>query len=290
MVPEVAIIYDWENRWALDQMQGLLNGGGLDVKSRPGDPKQYGPTVLDHYSAFWRMGIPVDIIDMSCDFSNYKLVVAPMLYMQREGIVEKLRTFVEKGGTLVGTYWSGLVNENDLCFQSFAPYGMQDVFGLYSEEIDALYPNQTNTMKMSGSGEEYTLRDMCDVVHVSTAQVLGTYQSDYYAGYPALTLNYFGFGQAYYLCARAGRDFYKDFYEEIAEDLQLEKALDNASLPDGVTANLRKNEEEEIAIVQNFNAHPVVVRAVTDIETGEYTTHIQLPPYGIRFLLKEDIM
>lgn len=293
VVPEVAIIYDWENRWALDQMQGLLNGGGMDVKSRPGDPKHYGPTVLEHYEAFWRMGIPVDIVDMSCDFSNYKLVVAPMLYMQREGIVEKLRSFVEKGGTLVGTYWSGLVNENDLCFQSFAPYGMQDVFGLYSEEIDALYPDQRNTMVMSASGAEYELKDMCDVVHVSTAQVLGTYKDDYYAGNPALTLNYFGFGQAYYLCARANQAFYKDFYEEIAEDLQLEKALDNANLPHNVTASLRKNDEEEIAIVQNFNPFPTTVsleNAVTDIETGEYTTHIKLEPYGIRFLLKDDVM
>ena len=74
--------------------------------------------------------------------------------MQREGIVEKLRAFVDKGGTLVGTYWSGLVNENDLCFESFAPHGLQDVFGLYSEEIDALYPGQHNSLVLCGSGKE----------------------------------------------------------------------------------------------------------------------------------------
>ncbi len=287
--PEVAIIYDWENRWALDEMQGLINAGGNDIKNRPGDPKHYSNTVLDHYEAFWRMGVAVDIIDMSCDFSGYKLVVAPMLYMQREGIVEKLRSFVENGGTLIGTYWSGLVNENDLCFEGFAPNGLQDVFGLYSEEIDALYPYQSNSMVMNLSGETYKLTDLCDVVKVSTAQVLGTYESDYYAGMPALTCNYFGKGMAYYLCARAEKGFYRDLYEDIAEDLDLERALDGAILPENVTASLRKGDGYDVAIVQNFNTTAQSVSLeypVVDLETGEKTTFIQLPPYGVRFLKK----
>lgn len=288
--PEVAVIYDWENRWALDQMQGLLNTPGTDIKRRPGDPKHYSNTVLEHYEAFWRMGVPVDIVDMSCDFSGYKLVVAPMLYMQRENIVEKLRSFVENGGTLVGTYWSGLVNENDLCFESFAPYGMQDVFGLYSEEIDALYPHQSNSMVMSATGATYSLRDLCDVVHVFTAQVLGTYQQDYYAGLPALTLNRFGKGAAYYLCARADKDFYRDLYAEIADDIGLERALGSAVLPKNVTASLRKGDGYEVAIVQNFNAAAVSVcleEPYTDIESGETSTFVHLEPYGVRFLRRE---
>ena len=288
--PEVAIIYDWENRWALDSMQGLLNAPGKDIKNRPGDPKHYSNTMLDHYEAFWRMGIPVDIIDMSFDLSGYKLVVAPMLYMQRENIVEKLRAFVENGGTLVGTYWSGLVNENDLCFESFAPYGLQDVFGLYSEEIDALYPHQSNTMVVNNTGDEYKLTDLCDVVHVSTAQVLATYKEDYYAGSPALTVNEFGKGAAYYLCARADKAFYRDLYEEIADDIDLERALGNAILPQNVTAGLRKGDGYDVAIVQNYNTHSVSIsldQPMTDIETGETTTFIQLAPYGVRFLLKK---
>ena len=290
--PEVAIIYDWENRWALDEVQGLINVPGTDIKRRPGDPKHYSNTVLDHYEAFWRMGIPVDIVDMSFDLSGYKLVVAPMLYMQRENIVEKLRSFVENGGTLVGTYWSGLVNENDLCFESFAPYGLQDVFGLYSEEIDALYPYQSNTLVINNTGEEYKLTDLCDVVHVSTAQVLGTYKEDYYAGTPALTVNCFGKGAAYYLCARAEKALYRDLYEEIADDLDLERALDGAILPENVSASLRKGEDGEVAIVMNFNTESKSVSLdapVTDLETGEKTTHIRLAPYQVRFLRKETI-
>ena len=275
--PEVAIIFDQENRWAINEAQALLNGH---------DKMQYVETIREHYAPFWKMGISVDVIDPSCDISGYKLVIAPMLYMQREGILEKMRAFVENGGTLVGTYWSGIVDETDLCFQGWAPHGLNDVFGLRSEEIDALYPEQHNTL-ICGENK-YVLSDICDIVSTTTAQVLGSYGEDFYAGKPALTMNYFGEGTAYYLCSRADADFYQDFYADIAEDLELERALD-AELPENVTASLRKGEDLEIAIVQNFNPTAQVVNVpspVTDLETGEYTTHIELAPYKAKFLVR----
>ena len=287
--PEVAIIYDWENRWALDEVQGLINGTGIDVKGRAGDPKQYGPTVLDHYSAFWRKGIPVDILDMSCDFSRYKLVIAPMLYLQREDIVEKLRTFVENGGTLIGTYWSGLVNENDLCFQGFAPNGLKDVFGLYAEEIDALWPDQKNHLVLP-CGTRYEISDYCEIVHPDTAEVLAAYGEDFYAGCPVLTKNRFGRGQAYYLAGRAGRDFFLDFYGNLAKDLALTPALGETVLPHNVTAGLRKNDTDAYVIVQNYNAEAVnfpLAGSYREFESGAPVTELALPPYGVAFLKKD---
>lgn len=73
--PEVAVIYDWENRWAIDDCQDLKN-----------DNKEYFETVEDYYKVFWRKGISVDVVNMDCDFSKYKLLVAPMLYMVRPGV------------------------------------------------------------------------------------------------------------------------------------------------------------------------------------------------------------
>ena len=286
--PEAAIIFDWENRWALDQMQGLLNNS-FENMGRPNDPKHYLPTILDNYSAFWRMGIPVDLVDMSCDFSSYKLVIAPMLYMQRENIVQKLRSFVENGGTLVGTYWSGLVNENDLCHQSFNPFGMQDLFGLYSEEIDALWPDQKNWLVMKDDGRRYELTDLCDIVKISTAEVLACYADDFYAGAPALTKNHFGKGTAYYLAARAGRDFFYDFYNALTKDLDVTRSLGSSELPANVTASLRIGPDAQFVIVQNYNAAPVsftAAAALTDFETGEAVSVINLPPYGVRIFYK----
>ena len=92
---------------------------------------------------FWKRGIPVDVIARKPRFSSYKLVVAPMLYMLQPGVAERLRAFVEKGGTLVATYWSGIVDENDLCFLGGWPGGgLREVLGIWDEEIDTLAPSE----------------------------------------------------------------------------------------------------------------------------------------------------
>ena len=124
---QTALIFDWENRWAVKDSQGPRNMG---IK--------YEQTVLSHYRAFWEQGVPVDVIDMDCDFSKYKLVVAPMLYLVRPGVGERIEQFVANGGTFVTTYWSGIVDENDLCFQGGFPGPLRKTLGIWSEEIDGL--------------------------------------------------------------------------------------------------------------------------------------------------------
>ncbi|MGN1119854.1 MAG: beta-galactosidase trimerization domain-containing protein, partial [Oscillospiraceae bacterium] len=68
----VAMIFDTESRWALDNCQGPRNCG-LD---------HFGE-MQKHYDYFWQHGINVDVLDCGCDFSGYRLVIAPMLYMYR---------------------------------------------------------------------------------------------------------------------------------------------------------------------------------------------------------------
>ena len=55
------------------------------------------------------------------------------------------------GGTLVTTYWSGIVDENDLCFLGGWPGGgLREVLGIWDEETDTLTPGERNQVVMSG--------------------------------------------------------------------------------------------------------------------------------------------
>src|SRR5699024_7664030 len=99
----VAIVYDWDNKWALNDAQGF----GMETK-------RYPQTLQQHYRTFWEKNIPVDIITKENDFMNYKLLIVPMLYLVSEETISRLETFVANGGALVMTYISGVVNENDL--------------------------------------------------------------------------------------------------------------------------------------------------------------------------------
>ena len=85
--------------------------------------------------------------------------------------------------------------------------------------------------------------------------MLATYGSDFYAGRPALTVNDFGKGQAYYMASRNDERFLDDFYGKLAADLNLLRALP-VDLPGGVTAQLRADGENKFIFVMNFNPDP----------------------------------
>ena len=106
----------------------------------------------DHYRALWELGVPIDVIDMEQDFSRYKLLVAPMLYMVRPGVGERIQQFVEAGGTFVATYWSGIVDEFDLCFLGGFPGPLRKTLGVWSEEIDALHDHDVNGIVTNDGG------------------------------------------------------------------------------------------------------------------------------------------
>ena len=248
---QVAILFDWENRWAIDDMQGPRNIG-----------MHYKETVQQHYKAFWKMGIPTDFVDMSCDISKYKVLVAPMMYLLRNGFEQKIKAFVEAGGTLITTYWSGIVNETDLCYLEGTPHGLMDVVGLRSEEIDGLFDGETNSASATTSSwltqsESYTCSELCDLIIPSTAKTLMTYNEDFYTNQPALTVNSFGQGQAYYIATKFEDKFYDDFYAQVLEELGIKRPLDTA-LPEGIIITDR----EGYLFIQNFNREAVIIPAL----------------------------
>lgn len=284
--PQCALIFDWENRWAVENAHGPRNCG-----------IGYNETVLSFHRAFWKLGVPVDIADMECDFSGYRLVVAPMLYLCRAGIQQKLADFVRNGGTLLGTYWSGITDENDLCILGGTPGGMTDLFGIHSEEIDALYDGEKNRLVMHaantqmGKKHEYTVSELCELIHCDSAETLAEYGDDFYRGKPALTVNSFGKGKAYYLAARAEDAFNEDFISALVSKAGVQASLD-AGLPKGVTASRRSGETDYI-FVENFNPTSVKVtlrKTYTDAENGEMLSGgLVLGGYEVRILTERNI-
>ncbi len=148
----------------------------------------------------------------------------------KPGLAERLERFVQDGGTLVCTYWSGIVDEHDLCFLGGFPGPLRRLLGIWSEEIDALYPDQRNAVVMDrrnalGLSGSYEVRDLCDLVHLETAEQLASYERDFYAGRPAVTVNRFGKGRAFYLAARTEDRFLDDFYGRLAAELEIPRAI-----------------------------------------------------------------
>ena len=271
---EVALIYDYENRWAVDDAAGPRNVG-----------KDYLETCVEHFRPFWSNGVAVDVIGEDHDFDSYKLLIAPMLYLLRPGVAERIERFVERGGTFVTTYFSGVVNESDLAFLDGFPGPLRKLMGVRAEETDTLYddewvaiiPSKKNGAGLSG---KYAARQWCDLLHAEGAKVLARYGGDFYKGRPALTVNEHGKGRAYYIASRNDARFHDDFYDELVQQLGLSRAL-GVTLPEGVTAVTRGG----YVFVLGFNRADVKVnlgsRAYRDVLSGKRVSgKIVFPRYG----------
>ena len=265
--PRVALLFDTQNRWALEDAQG------------PRREKYYLETVREHYRALKRRGVDVDIIDETCDFSRYALIAAPMLYMLRGDAGEGLDAFVKAGGTLVCTCLTGRVDGEDLCFLGGFPGPLRAALGVWVEETDALYDDESNAIEMNG--KTYACGTMCDLIHAETARVAGAYGRDFYAGEPCVTENRYGAGRAWYIATRPGAEFLDDFYIARLEEAGVAPLVE--ALPVGVQAVRRDGR----LFVMNFSGSDAVVRlpAGRDALSGEMAGgETTLPVNGYRII------
>ncbi|MBQ8803967.1 MAG: beta-galactosidase [Tyzzerella sp.] len=273
----VAIIYDWENRWALDDSQGFAR-----------NEKKYSKTCLDYYKALWKRGITVDVINAHGNFEKYDLVIAPMLYMTDHDTIERIETYVGNGGTFYATYMLGMVNETDLCYLGGYPAeNLKEVFGIWNEEIDTLYPGEK--VEIVSGDKAYEGMDYSELIHAKEARVLAAFNSEFYAGMPAATVNCYGKGKAYYQAFRDTGEFWDDMLDKILVELNIQPTL-KSKVPEGVCAHKREADGVEYLFVQNYSDKAVgdidVGDGYVDMESGEAVSTVSLNTYDVRILKK----
>lgn len=238
----VAILFDWNNWWAIEGTIG------------PVRDKRYVQTVRQHYSALWKQNVSVDIVFSDSDFSKYAVLIAPMLYMVKPGVAERIDQFVEQGGTFVASCFSGVANERDLAFTNGAPGPLSQTLGIWSEEIDALYPEQRNSITMKDGSGQYTCEHLCEIIHCEGAISLANYEHDFYAGMPAVTRNTVGTGSAYYIAALTEQRFLDEFYTRILAEQKIEPLL---AVPTGIEVTRRDTSYGPVFFLLNHHTDSV---------------------------------
>ncbi len=270
----VAILFDWNNWWALDAAIG------------PIQDKAYVATVRKHYQALWRRNVPVDVVFSDSDLSGYDMLIAPLLHMVKPGLAERIEALVARGGTFVTTYFSGVVDETDLAFEGY-PGPLSKVLGMRVEEIDALYDGQINHIVMADGSGSYTCARLCDIIHSEGAHVYATYGDDFYAGTPAVTENHFGDGWAYYLASDPEESFLDTFYKRLLAAYAITPLL---TTPPGVEVTLRQTERQDLLFILNHNPAeatiglPAGARYADRLRGQEISGNLRLAGYDVRIL------
>lgn len=273
---DVAIVFDWDNWWAAEYSAG------------PSKLINYHNEVSRYYKAFFRKNISVDFVSVEDDLSSYKLVVAPMLYMCKEGFDEKVRRYVQQGGNFLTTYFSGYVEDHDLVMLGGYPGKLRDILGIWVEESDALPPEENNSFVYDG--KTYPAGVLCDLMHLRGAKAVSSYESDFYAGMPVLTVNEFGNGKAYYVGTRSDEAFYAKYLGDICKELGIHAV---AEVPEGIEATVRYNENGAFLFLLNNSEEEkkiVLTKAGTDLITGSsYGENevITLQKYGVAIIQRK---
>mgnify|MGYP002260397003 CR=1 FL=1 len=227
---EVCILYSHDNEWALQQ---------------PMQPNKFF-SLREHiqlfYNALHDRNIAVDFARPAEDLSRYKLVFAPSLHLLSGGEADRLKLYVQNGGTLVSTFNTGLVDEHHIAPDSGYPHDLTDLFGLEVLEFDPLPPGEENPLIFKGTfpaSHMNTARIWCDLIEPKSCQVLATYAKDFYAGRPAMTMHTFGLGKAVYIGTMSHQHFYYDLVTWLRQMCNLHPLL---KVPDNIEVSLREKE------------------------------------------------
>ena len=266
---EAALIFDWDSRWALE------DAWGMQIQQ-----KNLRETVCALHEQLGRCGVDADVIGVEESLDRYKVVVLPMLYMVKPGFGEKIRQFVANGGTVIGTYLLGYVNDSTLAWLGgFPGDGLREVFGVTATELDTLYPGERNTAVFP-DGSKAAIQDYCELLETAdNTDVLATYGEDFYKGYAVATHHAFGKGHAYYVAARMDADG----NAKVFRAAMAQAGCTMQTLPDGVEYHCREDERAVYHFYLNTTETDKTVAVPTgaDLLTGKTVSgEVTLGRYG----------
>ena len=151
-----------------------------------------------------------------------------------------------------------------------------------------MYPDEKGQVTTK-CGKAFDAVDYCELIHAKGAKVLAEYSKDFYAGRPALTVNEYGKGKAYYQAFRDTGEFKKQILTEILNELKVEKNIPDGA-PEGVAAHKRTDGKTTYLFVENYRGDEVkgvrLGEEYEDMLTGEKTNAVCIPAYGSRILKK----
>jgi beta-galactosidase len=252
---EVAIYFDADNWWA------------LEMPAKPSADIQYLEQLRLFHAPLADKNIAVDFAFADSDFSKYKLLIAPACYLMQPGLAAKLGQFVGAGGTLVVTFFSGIVDSNERVLLGGYPASLRTLLGIEVEEWNPLMPDGGNAMSVFGNN--YRVSHWTEVVRAETAEIMSRFESGWIAGGPALTRNRFEAGTAWYLATQPEPSFYADFIAHLAAEAAVHPVL---IAPSGVQSIIRENERAKFLFLLNHTKNAVELTNETltgrDLLTG----------------------
>ena len=253
---DAAVLWDWHSWWA------------QNLDWRPSEDHDARERADAYYEALYDHHLTVDFAHPEADLSRYPLVVVPALYLMTEAAGSNLREYVENGGTLVVSYFSGIVDEHDAVHEGPYPGALRDVLGLTVEEFSPLLRGER--VRLDGpDGAGLDADVWTEFVVPRGAETVWTYADGLTAGRPAVTRHRLGEGTAWYVSTRLDAEGLATLLGRAAEDARIAPRGD---LPRDVEVVRRTGESGTFLFAINHTATDAKVPLETpgtELLTGE---------------------
>ncbi|WP_231116399.1 beta-galactosidase [Motilibacter rhizosphaerae] len=258
---DVAFLLDWNAWW------------GVELDSRPSSLVTYLDRAHAFYAALWERGTGVDFLPPDGDLSGYRLLVVPTLYLCDTATADRVRAYAEAGGTVVVTYFSGIVDEHDAVHLGGYPGAFRDLLGISVEEFFPLLPGESVQLDDGTTADTWT-----ELLHLRGAEALVRYADGPLAGVPALTRAQAGSGTAYYVATRTDAQGVGALVDRLLAETGV---VPVAQVPAGVEAVRRTSEDGSWLFLLNHSASEASVPAAgTELVTGRSVEGTVTVPAG----------
>lgn len=254
VVADVAILWDFESFWA------------EDLEWRPSVDVTHPDRIRAFYERLWRDNITVDFARPGQDLTRYRLVIAPAQYMLSASDAANLTRYVADGGTLVVSFFSAIVDENDAVHPGGYGAPLADALGVVVDEFLPL--RESAAHDLSWRGDAQTLRSNLwqEDLAVRGAEVIATYAEGPGAGGAAITRNTLGDGVGWYISTRLDAEGMQTVMREVYADA----GLAPSTAADGLEVVTRRGDTADYVIAVNHRDEPahLAVRG-TNLLTGD---------------------
>ena len=185
---DVAILYSPDSNNGLSFMPYTHDAAG-----------GYSASVQQLHGALYKANIGADFaFPFTTDFSRYKLLIVPSLYVADDALLKRISDYVHDGGHVLMTFKSGFTNENSAVRWEKAPGPLREAAGFTYQE----FSNLEEPLALRGDpfhvGEDNRVSQWAEFLDLTTARPLATYDHPFFGRWPAITENQFGRGTLIY--------------------------------------------------------------------------------------------
>jgi len=271
-VSEVALIHDYDSRWAIDFNRFSLRYDQMEI-------------LESYYKAVHDVTQTVDIVVPTVPLAGYKLVIAPSLNVVSPELAQILADYVKQGGHLVLGPRSGMKNGFNALNLERQPGPLVPTLGGRVEQFYALIED-VPVSGAWGAGKATVWAEYLDQLAPDT-EVLMRYGAgnDWLTGQPAAISRKVGQGTITYL----GAVLDQPLMTSVARQWIAAAGVTSYAIPvpPGVSVSRRVGGGKEVYVITNFSSGAQEIAlpgAMTDVLDGGEVSIAKLPRYGVAVL------